>query len=155
MLDVVFIVSFDDGRVWHRRVQIERHIECLCTFKNRPETLIVKEDTVGQPVHHPTLEAKPGDCSFKFVGRSLRVWGRQHREGCKAIGMGAHRFGEAVVSRSRQPHRKLRIGNLLHRRGAVRQHLDIDPGSIHFGDPAVPDIIETLGKRDHRFGPRQ
>ncbi len=131
------------ARVRRRRMQVERHVERLGALEDRPEALVVEKHAACQPVHHGALEAELGHRAFEFVGRRLGVGGRQHRKAGEAVGMGAHGLGEAVVGAARKAHRERGILDPLHRRRAVRQHLHVDPGRVHLGDAALPDIVEA------------
>src|SRR5207344_2475031 len=75
-LHVILVISLNDGGMGYRGMHVERHIERLRSFKNRPKPLVVEKDPVGQAVHQGTLEAKLGDCPLELVGCRLRVRGR-------------------------------------------------------------------------------
>ena len=93
-------------------------------------------------MHHRALEAEPGYGAFELVGRRLRIGGRQHRKTGEPVGMGAYRLREPIVGAARQPHGEFRV-EPLHRRRAMRQHLHVDAGGVHLGDPALADVVEA------------
>jgi len=71
-------------------VDVDRHIERLRPFVDRPEALVVVKDAGGHAIDHRTFEAQPGDRAFEFVGRGSWIGGRQCSEGGEAVGMALH-----------------------------------------------------------------
>src|SRR5215207_105414 len=62
---------------------------------------------------------------------------------CQPARMASHRVGQAVVCIARQRHRFGHI-ELLHDGRRQRQHLSVDPGGVHAGDPDVVEVAELL-----------
>ena len=122
-------------------MEIDRHVELLGALVDRPVFLEVEEFAVRHAVHHGALEAELGDGALEFVGGGLRVGGRQRCEGGEALRIGRADLGEAVVDLAGQ------IGGdigrqLLGRRRAMRQHLDVDAGLVHLLEAQAAEIVE-------------
>ena len=126
-----------------RGVHVERHVERLRPLENRPEPLVVEKQPVGQPVYQRALEAELGNRALQLVGRRLRIGSGDCGESGEPVGMRADRFVEPVIGAARQPDGGLGI-QLLQSRIGMRQHLQIDAGLVHFPQPQLADIVETL-----------
>ncbi len=94
-------------------------------------------------MHHRALEAELGDGALEFVGRGLRVDGRQRREGRETLRVGGTDLGETVVHLARQVGRDIGA-ELLGRGRAVRQHLNVDAGLVHFLEPQAAEVEKPL-----------
>jgi hypothetical protein len=115
----------------YRRMQVERHVERVRAFEDRPEPSVVEKEPVGEPVHHSSLEPESGDRALEFVGGRLGIGSRQRGKGGKPVRMGAHRLAEAVIGPARQWHSGFRV-QLLKPRHRMRQHLHVNAGFVHF-----------------------
>ncbi len=94
-------------------------------------------------MQHRALEAELGDGAFELVGGGLGVHGRQRRKGREAFRVGGADLGETVVHLARQV--GCDIGaELLGRGRAVRQHLDVDAGLVHFLEPQAAKVEKPL-----------
>ena len=94
-------------------------------------------------VQHGALEAELGHRALELVGGGFRIGGGQRREGGEALRVGRAHLGQAIVDRARE------VGGdfdrkLLRRRRAVREHLDVDAGLVHFLDAQRAEIVEPL-----------
>jgi len=123
-------------------MQIDRHIKLFGARIDRPELPVVDEFAVGKTVNHGALEAERHDATLQFVGRSLRLGGRQRRKARKPRRMRRNRLMQPVVDAPRQRDRDVGADFLRGRR-AVGQHLDVDAGIVHFLEPQRAEIIET------------
>ena len=143
VLGVVLVVDFRHLRMRQRGMEVDRHVELLGALVDRPVFLVVEEFAVGHAVQHGALEAELGDRALEFVGGGLRIDGGERREGGKALRVGRADLGQAVVDRARQVGRDL-DRQLLGRGRAVREHLDVDAGLVHFLDAQGAQIVEPL-----------
>src|SRR5215469_14879581 len=71
-LYISLVVGLDDRGTGQSRVDVERHVEGLRPFIDRPEPLVVVKYAGGQAVDHRALEAELADRAFQFIGRSAR-----------------------------------------------------------------------------------
>jgi hypothetical protein len=95
------------------------------------------------------LEAEPGDCALELVGRRFGIGGGQGSKGGQAVEMGADCFVQPVIGPARQRHGGFRV-ELLKPRHRMRQHLQIDPGGVHFSEPQCAEVVEPLDDRRRR-----
>jgi hypothetical protein len=123
------------------RVDVDRHIERLRPFVDRPEALVVVKDAGGHAVDHRAFEAEPGDGAFEFLGRGARVSGRQRGKRGEAVGMALHRLVQPVIDAARKRHAGRGI-DALQSRYRVRQHLKVDTRFVHFFQPQCAEIVE-------------
>ena len=94
-------------------------------------------------MQHRAFEAELGDGAFELVGRGLGVHGRQRREGRETFRVGGTDLGETIVHLARQV--SCDIGaEFLGRGRAVRQHLDVDAGLVHFLEPQAAEVEKPL-----------
>jgi len=145
---IVLVVDLDNGRMRERGVQIDRHVERGRALEDRPEPLVIDEKAVGEAVDHRTLEAELCDGALKFIGGRLRVGRRQDAECGKTLRIGFHNIGQTIIGLAGQAHRRLRF-HFLRAGRAVRQHLHINTGVIHFLDAQIGNVLQTffdLGK---------
>ena len=112
-------------------MHVERDVERLRPFEDRPEPLVVEENPIGQAVHHRPLEVELADRSLELVGRRLGVCGGQCGKGGEPVGVGPHRPAEPVVDAASQRHGSFGV-DLLEPGHRVRQHLQVDAGFVHF-----------------------
>ena len=92
-------------------------------------------------MQHGALEAELGHRALELVGGGFRIGGGQRGEGGKALRVGRAHLGQAVVDRARE------VGGdfdreFLCRRRAVREHLDVDAGLVHFLDAQRAKVVE-------------
>ena len=139
---VVLVIRIDNRRIGKRRVHIDRHVERLCPLENRPELLLVEEFPIRQSVHHGALHIEASHDALKLVGRGRGIGCRQQAETRKTLRIGPDEFREMVVGLPRHPRCKFRR-ELLRSRRAVRQHLDVDTGFIHFSQPQLAHIEQA------------
>jgi len=107
-----------------RRMHVDRQIELLGARIDRPEALVVEEDAIGEAVQHGALKSK---CrrAFELVGGCVRHRGRQRGKGGEALRIFGDHLMQAVVDAARDRGGGLG-GQLLRRRRAVREHLNVD-----------------------------
>ena len=122
-------------------MQIDRHVERFGARIDRPEPLVVEEHAVGEAVQHGAFEAEL-DGAFELVGGRLRDRGRQGGKGGKTRIAGDDGV-QPVVDAAGQGGRGVG-GQLLRRRRAVRDHLNVDAGLIHFLDADRVEIVQPL-----------
>ena len=141
-------------------MQIDRHVEPFGALEDRPELLVVEEAAVGEAVNHRTLEAVLGHRALEFVGGGARIDGRQGREAGEARRTHGDSGGETVVDTLDERNRIV-AAELLRRRRAVRDDLDVDARLVHVLDAQVAEIVEAFellvvaGALDPRIGLRQ
>jgi len=83
-------------------------------------------------------------CSIAPLKPSLvTVHGRKCREGCKTLRVGGTDLGEPVVDLAGQVGRDVGA-EFLGRRGAVRQHLNVDAGLVHFLEAQAAEVEKPL-----------
>src|SRR5258708_21849393 len=125
-------------------MEVDRHIELVCTFKNRPELLAVKELAGGQSMNHRPLETVPGNNPFKLVGGSRRVAGGERPEGSKPVRLGFHKGGKPIVH-AFDDGGSLFTSKLLCGWCAMRKHLDVDAGFVHLPQTHLAEIEKSVG----------
>ena len=96
-------------------------------------------------MHHRPLEAVLGDRALEFVSRCLGVGRRQSGKTGEPVRVRRDGIGQAVVDAGRQRDGGFRI-EALGRRRAVGQHLDIDPGIVHFLEPQRTQIFQLVAQ---------
>src|SRR3954454_15183921 len=111
VLRVLLIISVDHGRMRHRGVQVDRHVERLGARENRPIALVVDELALSEAVDHRALEAELLDAARKLIRRGRRIVGRQRRKTRVARRGRLHDLGEAIIDAAREFYRA--GGNLL------------------------------------------
>ena len=152
IVQIVLVVGLDDVGVGIRRVHVERHVEGGGALEDRPEPLVVEEQTAPrQPVDHGALEAELVDAALELVGVGLRIRSRQRGETLEAIGIAVNRFLEAVVDVARDTNGGLGI-ELLGRRCGVAQHLDVDTALVHLAEAKLAQIVEAADDMGRRAG---
>ena len=124
-------------------MEVDRHVELLGALVDRPVCFQVEKFAVGHAVQHGALEAELGHRALKLVGGGFRIGGGQRREGGKAPGVSGAHLGQTVVDRAGE------IGGdvgrkLLRRWRAMREHLDVDTGLVHFLDAQRAKIVKPL-----------
>ena len=125
-------------------MQVERNVEPLGALVDRPEALVVeKGDAVLQPMHHGTLEPELGDAALELVGGRRRIGGRQRGEGGKPARVCLDGGMEPIVDAAGQIGSDV-LRELLGRRRAVREHLDVDPDLVHLLDAQFTEIEQAL-----------
>ena len=123
-------------------MQIDRQIELLGAGKDRPEFLVVEEFAVREPVQHGALEAEL--CrALELVGGGVRHGSRQRRKTGEARRVLGDDRGETVVDAGRHCGRGF-SRQFLRRRRAVREHLNVDAGVVHFLDAQRPEIMQPV-----------
>ena len=105
-------------------------IERLRALEDRPEPLVVDEQTLRQAVHHGALETKLVDAALELGGSAGGVLGGHRREGGESVGLGTDGFVKPVVDAARLLGSILRAKRLGTWR-TVRQYLDIDSSGVH------------------------
>ena len=91
---------------------------------------------------HGALQVQAGHDALELVGRGCGIGRRQQAETRKTLRIAPDEFREPVVGLPRHPYRRLRR-ELLGAGRAVRQHLDIDFGFIHFPQPQLSHIEQS------------
>jgi len=92
-------------------------------------------------VNHRAFEPQLGDGALELVRRRLRVGGGKRRKTGEALGMGANGLVQAVVRALRERHRGRRI-EALRRGRAVRDHLRVDSGFVHFLQAQRAQVVQ-------------
>ena len=123
-------------------MHVQRHVQGLGALEDGPESLVVEEHAVGQPMDHGALKPQLGNRAFQLVGGSLGVGGRQGCEGGKPVGVCGDRLSEAIVGVAGQPHGGLRV-QTLGRRRAMRDHLDVDTRLVHLLEAELAEVIQA------------
>ena len=90
-------------------MHIERDIERLRPFENRPESFVVEEEPIGKSVDQGSLEAVPRDRALELIGRRLGIRRRNCGESSEALGMRANRLVEPIISSPRQRNGRFRV----------------------------------------------
>jgi hypothetical protein len=122
-------------------VEIDGNTKMSSGLKDREEARIVKKQAAGGAIEESAVEAEAGDAALQLRrcrGGSLQ--GKRSKSPKKG-GMGAHRLGHFVIDVAGQRTCRIRIERIEAHRGE-RQHLEIDPGLVHVGDPAGTDVEE-------------
>ena len=124
-------------------MQIDRHVELFGASEDRPEFLAVDEFAIRHAVDHGALEAELGDAAFEFVGGGGGIDGGEGGEGGEPLRIGGAHRRQAVIDLCGQGGGDFNR-QLLGRRRAMRQHLDVDSSLIHFLDPQGAEIEQPL-----------
>jgi hypothetical protein len=93
-------------------VQIDRHVQRLRSFEDRPELLIVKVFAACMGVDDGSLQAERPNPAFEFLsggGRILRCYGCKARETVRIL---PNRRHHEVIAGSREGHRQRSIEDL-------------------------------------------
>src|SRR5882757_3870594 len=59
-LHILLVIPVDDDLLGRSRMEIDRHIELLGAFVNRPESRVVKKNAVGKAMQHRAMKAELG-----------------------------------------------------------------------------------------------
>jgi hypothetical protein len=95
-------------------------------------------------VDHRALEVLLGDGALEFVGGGDRIDRRQRAERGEALGIGRAEIRQPIVD-PRGDLRGVGTGEPLRRGRAVRDHLHVDTGIVHFLDPQFAHVEQTVG----------
>src|SRR2546426_8067226 len=79
------------------RVEVDRHIERLGTFPNRPVFVVVEEAALLVPMDHRALEAQLLHRAFQLTSRGLRIRRWQRGEPFEARWMLFHSLVEPLI----------------------------------------------------------
>ncbi len=151
LVQVILVIGVDDSAMRYRRMNVDRHVERLRPLKNGPEALVVDEQTLGEAVNHRAFHIEPSHTAFELVGRGYRIDGREGSECGEALRIRAHGLVQTIVRALRERDGDLRVHE-VHSRRAVRQHLNVDAGFIHFADALRAEILEPGAQRRSLFG---
>jgi hypothetical protein len=91
---------------------------------------------------HRSGEGLIAKAVFELLGRLIRCRNRQRGEAGQSCRSPGDRFGQRVIGVARQRHR-LGGFQLLDTRRGQRDHLHVDAGGIHLGDPAFADVAQV------------
>ncbi len=126
-------------------VNVDRHVERLGAIEDRPKPFVVDEQALGETVDHGAFEAEVLDRAFELVGGLLGIGRRQGGKGGKPIGLRFHRFRQSVIDASGDRRRFRPIKGLSARR-AVGDHLKVDTSRVHFGNTALPQVLQAVAR---------
>ena len=126
-------------------MKIDRNVELLRALEDRPELREVDEFAIGQAVQHGSLESAI-DTALELVGGSLGQRRRQGGEGGEPRGIAVDGLRQPIVDAGSKWRRDIRR-QLLRRRGAVRQHTDIDACRVHVGETVTAEAAQATFDR--------
>ena len=128
-------------------MQIDRYIQRLGTFEDRPEALVIDEQPLtvddGEAMHHGALEAVLGDGALELIGGGLRIGRRQRGKGGKARWMRLHRQMQPVVGLTCQPDRADRVEPVRAGR-TLRDDLKVHTCLVHLADAQLAQIKQAV-----------
>ena len=143
----------DEIAVRARRVKIDRHVERLAGFEDRPEFRIVEPFAIGVAVEDRALESELVHGTLDLLGRVCRILRREGRERGVARGIAPDRFGRFVIHRNRKRARVIGVQRIDAGR-REQQELHVDAGRVHVGDAARPEIEQPVADEASAAPPR-
>ena len=137
------IIGHADRPGRRRGMEIDRNSKMSGGLKDREEARIVKKKTIGGAIEESAVKSKACDTALQLSRRRGGRLQGQRGKSAKTGGMGTHRLGEFIVDIVGQRTRRIRIERIEAHRGE-REHLEIDAGLIHVGNPSSAEV-EELG----------
>src|SRR6185312_15165331 len=125
VLRVILVIDLRYFRVRQRGMEVNRYIELLGAFVDRPELLEVEKLAIRHAVQHRALESELGNGAIELVSGGLRIDGRQGGKGGKTLGIGRANLGKSIIDLTGEAGGDV-SSELLGGRRAVREHLDVD-----------------------------
>ena len=122
---------------------MDGHVQRPGALEDGPEILLVVEAAVGQAVDHGALEAELRDRALQLVRRRFRVRGWDDGETGEAGGVGADRGVQPVVDETGHADGALGV-ELLHGRGGMGDHLEVDPRLVHLLQAGLPETLQPF-----------
>jgi hypothetical protein len=123
------------------RVQVERCVERLGRFEDRPEEGLVEMAIASPTEHHRTVEAEGRYGAFQLGGGAFGRRGGQRGQPLESIRMGANRQSESVVGLCLQRDGLLRR-QVLHAWCRQREDLDVDADLVHRREALRSEVAE-------------
>src|SRR6185437_12633533 len=124
-------------------MEVNRYIELLGAFVDRPELLEVEKLAIRHAVQHRALESELGNGAIELVSGGLRIDGRQGGKGGKTLGIGRANLGKSIIDLTGEAGGDV-SSELLGGRRAVREHLDVDACRIHLLEAQAAEIKEPF-----------
>ncbi len=141
-------------RLGDLRVDVQRRAQRCRGLEDRPVVTMVEVALTGAAEHQRAVESELGHRSLELLRGGAGRGRGQGGEALEAVGVAVYELGDAIVGLDLQPGGRVGRQVVQARRGE-REHLDVQSGLVHGGDPSRSDLTKPLADVSRRDAGRR